>query len=38
MEYIAEQWAEVEIDKVLEGYYDVKDEDKLKTGVTSDNN
>ena len=38
MEYTQEEWAEVEIDKVVEGYYDVKEEDKLKTGATSDNN
>ena len=37
MEYTAEQWKEIEIDKVVDGYYDVKEEDKLKVGVICDN-
>lgn len=37
-EYASKEWAEIEIDKVVEGYYDVQEEDKLKIGVTSGNN
>ena len=36
-EYAQEYWAEVEIDKVVDGYYNIKEDDKLKIGVTSDN-
>ena len=36
-EYTQEEWDKIEIDKVVDGYYDVKEEDKLKIGVTSDN-
>lgn len=37
-EYTYEEWKKTWFDKVVEGYYDVQEEDKLKIGVTSGNN